>query len=73
MALAVSFFTVVTFFFTATLLTVTFLTVTCLTVVAFFKDSDDDEDGTGDKVDVDESTRRTWSMKSRDDQIDAEK
>eukprot|EP00752_Nemacystus_decipiens_P003314 g3067.t1 len=36
-------------------------------------ESDDGEDGSGGKIQVDESTRRTWSMKSRDEEIDAEK
>lgn len=36
-------------------------------------DSDDGEGGSGGKIKLDESTRRTWSMKSRDEEIDAEK
>lgn len=40
------------------------------------KDSDDDDGeggGGGRKMELDESTRRTWSMKCRDAVLDAEK
>lgn len=42
-------------------------------VFSFFQDSDDEDGGSDGKVKLDESTRRTWSMKSRDKEIDAEK
>lgn len=46
-----------------------------LTVSLWKDDSDDGESGSGGKgkIKLDESTRRTWSMKSRDEEIDAAK
>lgn len=52
---------------------VRFTHILAVPTVASFKDSDDGEGGGGGKIKLDESTRRTWSMKSRDYQIDAER